>query len=103
MAENKNEIQNQNSSGEREDYLKISLVNQGIAIKKNRNDPLMDLPDEEIDYKNIDLLNRYITERGKIMASRITGISLKKQRKLSKAIKRARNLALLSFVSKTGE
>ena len=46
------------------------------------------------------LLNKYISERGKILSSRITGVSAKKQRKLSKAIKRARNLALLSFIEK---
>lgn len=101
MLENKNDIQNQNQ--EKDEYLKISLVNQGISIKKNRVCPLHDVPDSEIDYKNLELLNKYISERGKIMASRITGVSLKKQRKLAKAIKRARNLALLSFIAKVEE
>ena len=59
--------------------------------------------DESIDYKDINKLKRYISERGKIMASRITGISLKNQRKLAKAIKRARNLALMSFIGKIDE
>lgn len=99
MLENKNDVQNQ----EKDEYLKISLVNQGISIKKNKVCPLHDVPDKDIDYKNLELLNKYISERGKIMASRITGISLKKQRKLSKAIKRARNLALLSFIAKVEE
>lgn len=101
MLENKNDVQNQNQ--EKDEYLKISLVNQGISIKKNRVCPLHDVPDKDIDYKNLELLNKYISERGKIMASRITGVSLKKQRKLSKAIKRARNLALLSFIAKVEE
>lgn len=101
MLENKNETQNQNQ--EKDEFLKISLVNQGISIKKNRVCPLHDVPDKDIDYKNIELLNKYISERGKIMASRITGVSLKKQRKLAKAIKRARNLALLSFIAKVEE
>jgi small subunit ribosomal protein S18 len=48
-----------------------------------------------IDYKNVRLLKKYITENGKIMPSRITSISQKKQRELSLSIKRARNLALL--------
>ena len=74
-----------------------------ISIKKNKVCPLHDVPDKDIDYKNLELLNKYISERGKIMASRITGVSLKKQRKLSKAIKRARNLALLSFIAKVEE
>lgn len=50
-----------------------------------------------IDYKDINVLNRFISERGKIMPSRITGVSAKKQRLLSQAIKRARYLALMSF------
>lgn len=81
-------------------FLKISLVNQGMLAKKHRVCPLKDVPDEEINYKNLKLLNKYISERGKILSSRVTGVSAKKQRKLSQAIKRARNLALLSFISK---
>tara|TARA_B100001057_G_C22207599_1_gene703280 strand:+ start:44 stop:319 length:276 start_codon:yes stop_codon:yes gene_type:complete len=54
----------------------------------------------EIDYKDIRLLSRYITEKGKIIPSRITGVSRKKQRELSKAIKRARFLSLLSYTKK---
>ena len=50
-----------------------------------------------IDYKDVDLLKRYISERGKIMPSRITGVSMKHQRTLSQAIKQARMLALLPF------
>ena len=48
-----------------------------------------------IDYKNIKLLRRYISENGKILPSRITSVSQKKQRDLSISIKRARNLALI--------
>ena len=48
-----------------------------------------------IDYKNIKLLKKYVTENGKILPSRITSISQKKQRELSLSIKRARNLALI--------
>ncbi len=48
-----------------------------------------------IDYKNIKLLKRYVTENGKILPSRITNISQKKQRQLSLSVKRARNLALI--------
>ncbi len=50
-----------------------------------------------IDYKDIKLLQRYISERGKIVPSRITAVSAAKQRELSLAIKRARVLALLPF------
>ena len=52
----------------------------------------------KIDYKDIKTLQRYISERGKIVPSRITAGSLKKQRDLARAIKRARFLALLPYV-----
>ena len=55
----------------------------------------------EIDYKDIKLLSRYITEKGKIIPSRITGVSRKKQKELAKAIKQARFLSLISYTSKT--
>ncbi len=55
----------------------------------------------KIDYKDIKLLSRYITEKGKIVPSRITGVSRKKQKELSKAIKRARFLSLLSYNNKS--
>ena len=54
----------------------------------------------KIDYKDVRLLSRYISERGKIVPSRITAVSQKKQRELAKAIKRARFLGLLPYVLK---
>jgi small subunit ribosomal protein S18 len=51
-----------------------------------------------IDYKDVRLLSRFISERGKIVPSRITAVSAKKQRELAQAIKRARNLGLLPYV-----
>lgn len=54
----------------------------------------------KIDYKDTRLLQRYISERGKIVPSRITAVSAKKQRELAKAIKRARFLALLPYLVK---
>ena len=51
----------------------------------------------KIDYKDVEMLKRYISERGKMMPSRITGVSLKYQRKLAQSIKQARMLALLPF------
>ena len=54
-----------------------------------------------IDYKGIRLLSRYVTEKGKIIPSRITGVSRKKQKELSKAIKRARFLSLMSYTNKS--
>lgn len=51
-----------------------------------------------IDYKDVKLLQRFISERGKIVPSRITAVSAKKQRELAKAIKRARFLGLLPYI-----
>jgi small subunit ribosomal protein S18 len=53
----------------------------------------------EPDYKDIDTLRRFVTERGKILPRRLTGTSAKYQRKLCVAVKRARHLALLPFVA----
>jgi len=53
-----------------------------------------------IDYKDVKTLRRYTTERGKIMAGRMTGTCSKHQRELARAIKRARNIALLPFIEK---
>jgi len=52
----------------------------------------------KIDYKDVRLLQGYISERGKIVPSRITAVSAKKQRELGKAIKRARHLGLLPYI-----
>ena len=54
----------------------------------------------KIDYKDVKLLSRYITEKGKIIPSRVTNVSRKKQKELSTAIKRARYLALMSYTQK---
>ena len=59
-------------------------------------------PTEPIDYKDVDLLRKFITERGKILPRRITGLTAKQQRALTVAINRARILALLPFINKEG-
>ena len=75
-------------------FSKLSVFqNQKYKFKKKC--PLSGKEAPIVDYKNIKLLKRYISENGKILPSRITNISLKKQRELSLSIKRARNLALL--------
>jgi small subunit ribosomal protein S18 len=52
---------------------------------------------ENIDFKDVDLLRKFVTDRGKILPRRVTGTSAKYQRKLAIAIKRARHMALLPF------
>ncbi len=53
----------------------------------------------EIDYKDVRLLRRFVTEQGKIMPRRVTGSSAKMHRKLVRAIKRARNVALMPYTN----
>ena len=75
-------------------FAKLSIFqNQKFKFKKKC--PLSGKGAPVIDYKNIRLLKKYTSENGKILPSRITSVSLKKQRELSLSIKRARNLALL--------
>ena len=75
-------------------YSKLSLF-QKPGIKFFRPCPLSGKNAPSIDYKNIRLLKKYISESGRILPSRITSVSQKKQKELSRAIKRARLLALL--------
>ncbi len=59
-------------------------------------------PSDKIDYKDIELLRNFITERGKILPRRITGLTAQQQRDLTTAVKRARMVALLPFINKEG-
>tara|TARA_B100000029_G_scaffold487632_1_gene543345 strand:+ start:649 stop:894 length:246 start_codon:yes stop_codon:yes gene_type:complete len=65
----------------------------------NKSCPLSGKDAPLIDYKNLAILKRYTTEKGKILPSRVTQVCTKKQKELSKAVKRARYLALLPYVS----
>ena len=68
---------------------------QKTDIKFSKICPLSGNNAPIIDYKNIKLLKKYISESGRILPSRVTSVSLKKQKELSRSIKRARLLALL--------
>ena len=83
-----------------EGFIKISLVNQSVFIRKKKSCPLHDVSLAEINYKNLRLLNKFLSERGRIIPSRITNVAMKKQRALANAIKKARNLALISPIKK---
>ena len=79
---------------------KPSQKKKQFFIKKIKSCPLSSKGAPAIDYKNVKLLEKYISEKGKIIPSRISFVSSEKQRKLSKEIKKARTLALLSHVGK---
>jgi small subunit ribosomal protein S18 len=70
-----------------------------LRSKRKRSCPFVAAGIKEIDYKDIENLLKFITERGKILPRRITGVSAKNQKKLATAIKRARHMALLPFVA----
>lgn len=68
-------------------------------FKKKKLCPFSGEDAVKIDYKNVKLLSRYVSEKGKIIPSRITAVSAKKQRELARAIKRARAIALLPYAA----
>lgn len=73
-------------------------ANKRVFFRKRRGCPLSVQDAPVIDYKNPDLLLKFVSEGGRMLPSRITNVSAKKQRELKNAIKRARILALLPFV-----
>ena len=75
-------------------YKKVSLF-QKPDVKFFKPCPLSGKDAPVVDYKNIKLLKKYISETGRILPSRVTSVSLKKQKEVSKSIKRARLLALI--------
>ena len=85
---------NSNKKYKQSNFAKLSIF-QPQKYKFNKKCPLSGKEAPIIDYKNIKLLKRYMSENGKILPSRITSVSQKKQRELSLSIKRARNLALI--------
>jgi small subunit ribosomal protein S18 len=71
-----------------------------MAYFRKRLSPIK--PGTPIDYKDIELLRRFITERGKILPRRITGLTAKQQRDLTQSVKQARIVALLPFINAEG-
>ena len=68
--------------------------------QKSKQCPFTAAGIKEIDYKDVETLKQFATERGKILPRRITGVSARHQRKLTNAIKRARYMSLMPFVAK---
>ncbi len=81
----------------------VRIVSKGATIRRpffrrRKSCPFSGSNAPKIDFKDLRLLQRFISERGKMVPSRITAVSTKKQRLLSQAIKRARYLALLPYL-----
>ena len=86
--------QSGNRKNKQSNFSKLSIF-QPNKNRFKKSCPLSVKGAPKIDYKNIKLLKRYVSENGKILPSRVTNVSQKKQRELSLSIKRARNLALI--------
>lgn len=81
----------------------VRVVSKGVGtrrtfFRRRKTCPFSGPNGLKIDYKDVRTLQRFISERGKMVPSRITAVSTKKQRELARAIKRARFLALLPFI-----
>ena len=85
---------NNNKKKTQSNFAKLSIF-QNNRYKFKKKCPFSVKGAPTIDYKNIKLLKKYVSENGKILPSRITNVSQKKQRELSLSIKRARNLGLI--------
>ena len=86
------------SDGDRKAVQAAGGATRRPFFRRRKSCPFSGTNAPKIDYKDIRLLQRFVSERGKIVPSRITAVSAKKQRELAQAIKRARNLALLPYV-----
>jgi small subunit ribosomal protein S18 len=80
-------------------YNAMQLQAKQQQPRRKKSDPLKTRGIKYVDFKDIKLLSRFLNEQGKILPSRITGVSSKMQRELTVAIKRARHLGLMPFVS----
>ncbi len=81
----------------------VKIVSKGVGsrrpfFRRRKSCPFSGPKGIKIDYKDVRTLQRFISERGKMVPSRITAVSTKKQRELARAIKRARFLALLPYL-----
>ena len=81
----------------------IRVVSKGVGtrrpfFRRRKTCPFSGPNGQKVDYKDVRTLQRFISERGKMVPSRITAVSTKKQRELARAIKRARFLALLPYI-----
>ena len=77
------------------------MANNFIRFKpiNKKDNPLRNMPVDKIDYKDTPFLRKFISDRGKIRSRRVTGVSVQQQRAIAKAVKNAREMALLPYTS----
>jgi small subunit ribosomal protein S18 len=91
-------MESQRDGGGRDGGGRAAAAARRPFFRRRKSCPFSGPNAPKIDYKDTRLLQRFISERGKIVPSRITAVSTKKQRELSRAIKRARFLGLLPYM-----
>ena len=74
-----------------------SIQRMQLFKRRKKLDPFMQDPSKTVDYRDVAILSRYVSERGRILSRRLTGLSAYNQRKVSKAIKRAQQIGLMPF------
>lgn len=79
------------------EYVPVPPMPRLFVRKKKKLDPFLEDENLTIDYKDVRMLSKFISERGRILPRKLTGLSSYNQRKVSKAIKRAQNLGLMSY------
>ncbi|MDO4662256.1 MAG: 30S ribosomal protein S18 [Tissierellia bacterium] len=73
------------------------MANNRRFRPRKKVDPFVKDPSKKIDYKDVETLKRFVSDRGKILPRRVTGLNAKHQRKVTQAIKRARQVALMPY------
>lgn len=80
-----------------------SIQRMQLFKRRRKLDPFTDDPTKSIDYKDVAMLSKFVSERGRILSRRLTGLTAYNQRKVTKAIKRAQSLGLMAYTSIQGE
>lgn len=76
-----------------------SIQRTQLFKRRKKLDPFTEDPTKSIDYKDVSMLSKFVSERGRILSRRLTGLTAYNQRKVSKAIKRAQSLGLMAYTS----
>jgi len=86
------------STGEREDRMPLQPMQRVLFFRrKSKADPFDENPKLKIDFRDVRILSRFLSERGRILPRRLTGLSAYNQRRIARAIKRAQNIGILAF------